>query len=139
METVKKGMALVRPGVYEEKTDSGVTYREYFVGEIIADRRKQLKMSQQELADKVGVNRSTISRYESGTYKKISYKMLGQIAEALDMTEDYMWAITDDPHEALERAGHDEQTERAVRLFRRLAPDQKAAVEAIMKSMVQEE
>ena len=110
METAKKGMAFVRPGVYEEKTDSGVTYREYFVGEIIADRRKQLKMSQQELADKVGVNRSTISRYESGTYKKISYKMLGQIAEALDMTEDYMWAITDDPHEALERAEHDEQT-----------------------------
>ncbi len=134
----KNEMTMVRPGVYEEATGSNLTFREVYVGEIIADRRKQLKMSQQELADKVGVNRSTISRYESGTYKKISYKMLDQIAQVLDMTDDYLWARTDDPHESLQNE-YDDETERAIALFRRLSPDQKAAVETIMKSMVQEE
>ena len=36
------------------------------VGERIKQRRKELKMSANELGIKLGVNRSTIVRYESG-------------------------------------------------------------------------
>jgi len=38
----------------------------WYYGEILKDRRKELKMTQQELADKVGTARSYISRIEKG-------------------------------------------------------------------------
>ena len=96
-------------------------------------------MSQQELADRIGVNIGTISRYESGHIETISWERKQQFAAALNCTTDYLDAFTDDPYESLQHPTYDGQTERAMALFRRLAPNQKAAVEAIMKSMVQEE
>lgn len=39
----------------------------YCVGQIISDVRKQEKMTQTELAEKVGTNKSYISRIEKGT------------------------------------------------------------------------
>ena len=38
----------------------------YYYGVILRDRRKELKMTQNELADKVGTARSYISRVEKG-------------------------------------------------------------------------
>ncbi len=40
--------------------------RAYYYGVILRDRRKELKMTQQQLADKVGTQRSYISRIERG-------------------------------------------------------------------------
>lgn len=45
---------------FEEKS------RAYYYGEILRDRRKELKMTQQELAEKTGMVRSYISRIERG-------------------------------------------------------------------------
>ena len=47
--------------------------------------RKALKMSQDELADAIGANRVTISRYETGSYLP-SVPALERLAEALHMT-----------------------------------------------------
>ncbi len=38
----------------------------WYYGEILRDRRKELKMTQQELADKAGTARSYIARIEKG-------------------------------------------------------------------------
>lgn len=38
----------------------------YYYGEILKDRRKELKITQQQLADKVGKNRSYIAYIEQG-------------------------------------------------------------------------
>lgn len=38
----------------------------YYYGVILRDRRKELKMTQQQLADKVGTQRSYIARVERG-------------------------------------------------------------------------
>lgn len=138
---IENGIELyeVRPGVYESGPKGNLTYRKVFPGEIIKARRQDLKMTQQELADLIGVNIGTISRYESGNIETITYERRQQIAAALDCTIDYLYAYTDNPHESLQSPKHDAQTERIMAYFNRLAPDQKAAVEAIMKSMVQEE
>lgn len=40
--------------------------RAYYYGVILRDRRKELKMTQQQLADKVGKQRSYIARVERG-------------------------------------------------------------------------
>ena len=141
MKTImRNGMVLYedRPGVYSTHSESGANYIEYYTGEIIKARRNELKLSQQQLADRVGVNIGTISRYESGKIETVSHERLQQLAKALDCTIDYLHARTDDPHESF-TTEYDPQTERVMEYFKRLSPDQKTAVEAIVKTMVQEE
>lgn len=61
----------------EVGTDSRIAFHErsiaWYYGEILRDRRKELKITQQELAEKVGMARSYIARVEKGeTNIKIS-------------------------------------------------------------------
>jgi len=53
-------------------------------GEIILNRRKELNMSQEKLAEAVGKKRPYISRIENGEDVRISNLML--VANALDLT-----------------------------------------------------
>lgn len=55
------------------------------IAENIRQRRKALKMSQDELADAIGSNRVTISRYETGAYYP-SVEALRKLASALNTT-----------------------------------------------------
>lgn len=54
----------------EIRTESRTTFHEksiaWYYGEILRDCRKQLKITQQELAEKVGTARSYIARVEKG-------------------------------------------------------------------------
>ena len=61
----------------EVGTESRTNFHEksiaWYYGEILRDRRKELKITQQELAEKVGTARSYIARVEKGeTYIQIS-------------------------------------------------------------------
>ncbi|MFO8068291.1 MAG: helix-turn-helix transcriptional regulator [Bacteroidales bacterium] len=56
----------------------------YYFGEIIRNRRKELKMSQEKLAEIVGKKRPYISRIENGEDVRISNLLL--VANALDLT-----------------------------------------------------
>lgn len=58
------------------------------MGYKIKEFRKKRKMSQEELAKKSGVCRSTISALENGTERTTSTKTLLSIARALDTTVD---------------------------------------------------
>lgn len=53
------------------------------VGEKIKLRRKELKISADDLADYVGVSRSTIFRYEKGDIEKVGPEVLKKIADKL--------------------------------------------------------
>ncbi len=56
------------------------------IGKVIKRRRKELNMSVDALAEKIGKDRSTIYRYEKGNIGSISVDMLPILANALDMT-----------------------------------------------------
>jgi ribosome-binding protein aMBF1 (putative translation factor) len=56
----------------------------YYFGEIIKNRRKELKLSQNDLAEMIGKKRPYISRIENGEDIKISNFVL--IANALNLT-----------------------------------------------------
>ena len=57
------------------------------IGQRIADLRKQHQMTQQDLANKTGMQRNHISRIESGKYS-VGFDTLQLIAEQFDMKVD---------------------------------------------------
>lgn len=70
----------------ETGTESRTAFHEksiaWYYGEILRDRRKELKMTQQELAEKVGTARSYIARVEKGE-TDIQVSSFFRIARAL--------------------------------------------------------
>jgi len=52
----------------------------------IKQRRIDLGLSYQGLADKTGMSKSTLQRYETGFIKNLSVKKLEILAEALNIT-----------------------------------------------------
>jgi ribosome-binding protein aMBF1 (putative translation factor) len=56
----------------------------YYFGEIIRNRRKDLNMTQEKLAEIIGKKRPYISRIENGEDVRISNLLL--VANALDLT-----------------------------------------------------
>lgn len=60
------------------------------IGTRIKERRKELKMSAEELGKKLGKDRSTIYRYEKGDIENLPLDILEPIANALQTTPQYL-------------------------------------------------
>lgn len=58
--------------------------------ERIRARRLQLGMSYQDLADKTGMSKSTLQRYETGFIKNIPLSKVEDLALALQVTPEYL-------------------------------------------------
>ena len=56
------------------------------IGEFVKSRRKELGLTVDELAEKMGKNRATIYRYESNYIKKLPSTVLVPLANALQVT-----------------------------------------------------
>lgn len=64
------------------------------IGNRIKSRRKELKFTLQEIADKVGVASSTIQRYESGSISQLKLPVLESIAKAINVNP--VWLVKED-------------------------------------------
>ena len=71
------------------------------VGERIKQRRKDLKISADELATSVGVSRSTIFRYEKGDIEKVGPDVLKKIADKLIVSPADLMGWDDTPVQEL--------------------------------------
>lgn len=60
------------------------------IGDRIKNRRKYLKISADELAKRLGKDRSTIYRYEKGDIENLPLDILEPIAKALETTPQYL-------------------------------------------------
>ena len=60
------------------------------IGARIKNRRKYLKMSAEELAKRIGKDRSTVFRYEKGDIENLPLDILEPIAKALETTPQYL-------------------------------------------------
>lgn len=69
------------------------------VGERIKRRRKQLKMSADQLAERLGKNRSTIFRYESSEIENMPIDIVPALAKALNVSPGYImgWEEDEEP------------------------------------------
>ena len=83
-----KAKDLISERYGEKGTESREKFREeaysYYFGKIIRNRRKELKISQEKLAETVGKKRPYISRIENGEDVRISNLVL--VANALDLS-----------------------------------------------------
>lgn len=64
------------------------------LGEKIAEQRKKLGLSQEELAEKLNISQKSISKYELGD-RNPQYKVLVRMAEYFGVTTDYLLRSTD--------------------------------------------
>lgn len=60
------------------------------IGQRIKERRKELKMSADELGQRLGKDRSTIYRYEKGDIENLPLDILEPIAAVLETTPQYL-------------------------------------------------
>lgn len=69
------------------------------IGQRIKNRRKEIGLSVDELAEKLGKNRATIYRYESNQIEKLPTTVLEPLAEALKTTPACLigWEIEEKP------------------------------------------
>ncbi len=65
------------------------------IGERIKQRRKELGLSVDQVADKIGKNRATVYRYESKDIEKLPLEVLEPLAKALGTTPAYLMGWED--------------------------------------------
>lgn len=63
--------------------------------ERIKKRRIELDYSYQDLADKSGISKSTLQRYETGAIEDIPLDKFNKIAQALNTTPEYLMGSTE--------------------------------------------
>jgi len=76
------------------------------IGNRIKNRRKELAMTAEELADIIGKSRATVYRYENGDIENMPTNVLEPLATALYTTPAYLMGWTDDAHD-WEQIGND--------------------------------
>lgn len=99
-------------------------------GDRMKERRKQLDINADTLAEYLGVSRTTVFRYENGDIDKVPAKLLTGIAKFLKTSEQYLMGWEDNPeapssstsplildyYELLNDAGKHEATKRVKEL-----------------------
>lgn len=75
------------------------------VGERIKERRKELRISVDYVAERLGKNRATIYRYESDEIENLPVTILGPLSEILETTPAYLMGWSDN-HTNYNDTGH---------------------------------
>lgn len=91
------------------------------IAERIKARREQVGLSLQDLADRTGLSKSTLQRYETGYIQGLPISKVSRLAAALETTPAYLmgWEQKKEP------AGKDELDAEILEIFNRLSDDKK--------------
>ena len=102
------------------------------VGQKIAERREQLKLTQAELAESLGISQNTVNGYENKNWKNPSAKVIYKLATALSIPTIY---LLDDDCQVLNEG--DEEV--LLSHFRRLPDKEKKLAVEVIKILVETE
>jgi transcriptional regulator with XRE-family HTH domain len=105
--------------------------------ERIKQRRKDLGLRAEDVAERIGVSRSTMFRYENGEIEKLPINHLVPIAKALHTSVDYLMGWTEDEKEPIPM-DEDRLDQEFVRLFEQLGNEQKDLIVRAMKGILSE-
>ena len=112
------------------------------IGKRIKERRKELKIGAEELARRLGKDRSTIYRYEKGDIENLPIDILEPIAMALNTTPAYLmgWeGRTDDLAEFHARILNDAQLMHALEDYYKLSRKNQKIVRDLIHNMAKSE
>lgn len=76
------------------------------VGQRIKNRRKELKLSVDKLAELIGKNRATVYRYEKNDIENMPYDVIEPLAEVLKVSPAYLMGWEDKESEQDTVAAH---------------------------------
>lgn len=108
------------------------------IGQRILHLRKQQKMTQEELAFKIGTSQRQVSFYETGKNEPTA-NVLNLLADALNTTSDYLIGRTGIPDRALRGSGDlDELELEAIRVIRSLASGERTKAIKVLQALVSE-
>lgn len=87
------------------------------VGERIKQRRKELRLSADELAEKLNKNRATIYRYENSEIERIPAEVLKPLSEILQVSPEYLmgWSEEDEKN-GIDRLVKDIETDNNIKI-----------------------
>lgn len=107
------------------------------VGKLIKDARISKGLTQQELGDILGVQKSAIAKYESGRVVNIKRSTLQKLAKALDLRGSDL-IIESDPKEAAELSAKvliDSDIREVVELYSSLSDEDKKAYKDLLRRL----
>jgi len=96
-------------------------------GDVLRQLRKEQNISQDELAKKIGISKSTIGMYEQGNRMPKADKTLTAIAEYFNVTLDYLLDIDNSV---------DCMTSEIEKLYNQLDSEDKAEIRGIIRGML---
>jgi transcriptional regulator with XRE-family HTH domain len=122
-------------------TESWQAQREA-LGAFIRTQRQMANLSLRQLADLTSLSNPYLSQVERGLHEP-SVRVLKAISDALNVSAETLLAqaglvdaVTGEKADVPEEVGEDERTEAAIAADKRLTDDQKAALIAVYRSMV---
>ena len=80
-------------------------YDSKILGERIKSRRKELRMSQEELGNRIGFTKSSISRIEHGD-RTVSFENINKIATVLEVDQKWLLGWTDEVQFSRDQLAH---------------------------------
>lgn len=105
------------------------------IGHRIKARRKELRMSADELAKRLGKDRSTVYRYEKGDIENLPLDILEPIANALDTTPQYLMGWEEE--KPTENDGLSEKKKALIDFAQSVPEDKAEMILRVMKSIVE--
>jgi transcriptional regulator with XRE-family HTH domain len=122
-------------------TDSWQAQREA-LGAFIRTQRQTANLSLRQLADLTSLSNPYLSQVERGLHEP-SVRVLKAISDALNLSAETLLAqaglidaVAGEKADAPDETGEEERTEAAITADKRLSDDQKAALIAVYRSMV---
>lgn len=99
------------------------------IGERIRQRRKELKLTADELAERLHKNRATIYRYENSEIERLPAEVLKPLSEILQVSPEYLmgWS-TDDENKGLDRLVRDIEQDNNIKIEDVLASEKSIPV-----------
>lgn len=110
------------------------------IGEKIQKRRKELNMTQVDLANKLKTTKQTIGKYEHGIVTNIPLNKVIELAKALECEPEYLtgWQVSNEETRPTENSEPlTEEEKLIIELFRRVPAEDQRKVLAMIRAALE--
>ena len=109
------------------------------IGQRIKAERESKKMTQEDIATELGLNKSTIQRYEAGVVEKIKMPILEAIAKILGVNPAWIIGTTNNKEPIkIESTNHDPDIRRIQRARKKMSQADKEKMMRVLETMFDE-